>query len=340
MYISRLPDSNVPLSKNIHGNWIYSEFARSLLVEGVKSVLSATGQILIPDYICNVVTDEFRLHNIQFDFYQISSQLSYSLEEIEKHFQRGNVKAFLHVCYFGVPGNIDAIAELSKKYGIALVIDNAHGFGSTYKGSSIMEKGDLVVASIRKLLPLDIAVGRGLSLTASTKQDFAFIETGRLKSQIIHNSLFRKIYSSKRLSRLCTSQKEPPVKNLFFTSDKMIDEEFIQLMKKKRREIYEVYLHYFKQFKNLELIELNDENFSSSCFQCFPLLADSLKSRNKILKLSFECGFDSYTWPSLPDEIPSHSVFDRLICFPINPDLAPEVYVELLQSLKKMMEPA
>lgn len=55
--------------------------------------------------------------------------------------------AILATHVFGNPCDIDAIGKIAKKYGLKVIYDAAHCFGTTYKGKSVFEYGDISTTS-------------------------------------------------------------------------------------------------------------------------------------------------------------------------------------------------
>lgn len=56
-------------------------------------------------------------------------------------------KAVIVVHLYGIPAKIDEIAEICKKYGVALIEDAAEGLGTTYKGRYLGTLGDYGIIS-------------------------------------------------------------------------------------------------------------------------------------------------------------------------------------------------
>lgn len=56
-------------------------------------------------------------------------------------------KAIMPVHVFSNPANIDSICEIASKYGLKVIYDAAHAFGVNYKGSSVMDFGDISCTS-------------------------------------------------------------------------------------------------------------------------------------------------------------------------------------------------
>jgi dTDP-4-amino-4,6-dideoxygalactose transaminase len=68
--------------------------------------------------------------------------------------------AILSVHTFGVPSDVDSLAELGRGYGIPVVVDAAHAFGSRYPdGSAVGSKGLAEVFSLSPTKPLSAGEG-------------------------------------------------------------------------------------------------------------------------------------------------------------------------------------
>lgn len=57
-------------------------------------------------------------------------------------------EAILATHVFGNPCDVEALEDIARKHGIALIFDAAHAFGVTYKGKSILEYGDASMVSL------------------------------------------------------------------------------------------------------------------------------------------------------------------------------------------------
>jgi len=68
-------------------------------------------------------------------------------------------KAILAIHWGGYPCEIDELKAIAKKYGLPLVEDAAHAFGSTYKGKPIGSHSDLVAFSFQAIKTLTTVDG-------------------------------------------------------------------------------------------------------------------------------------------------------------------------------------
>ncbi len=58
-----------------------------------------------------------------------------------------NTEAILATHVFGIACNVDAIEAIAKKYGLKVIYDAAHAFGSMYNGKSLLSYGDISTCS-------------------------------------------------------------------------------------------------------------------------------------------------------------------------------------------------
>lgn len=69
--------------------------------------------------------------------------------------------AIMPVHVFGNPCDVDAIDAIAKKYNLKVIYDGAHAIGSTYKGKSLLEYGDITATSLHATKLLNTAEGGG-----------------------------------------------------------------------------------------------------------------------------------------------------------------------------------
>jgi perosamine synthetase len=98
------------------------------------------------------------------------------VEDIEKRITK-NTKAIIVVHQMGVPCDMDAINQLSEKYGIPIVEDSACAFGSEYKGVKIGNTRNASVYSFqaRKCL----TTGEGGMISVRTEDDSEWLKSMR-----------------------------------------------------------------------------------------------------------------------------------------------------------------
>lgn len=80
--------------------------------------------------------------------------------KIEAHITDKTV-AIMPVHVFGNPCDVDAIESIAKKHNLKVIYDGAHAIGSTYKGKSLLEYGDITATSLHATKLLNTAEGGG-----------------------------------------------------------------------------------------------------------------------------------------------------------------------------------
>lgn len=73
--------------------------------------------------------------------------------------------AIMPVHVFGNPCDVEAIDAIAKKYNLKVIYDGAHAIGSTYKGKSLLEYGDITATSLHATKLLNTAEGGGCITT-------------------------------------------------------------------------------------------------------------------------------------------------------------------------------
>ena len=69
--------------------------------------------------------------------------------------------AIMPVHVFGNPCDVEVIEAVAKKHGLKVIYDAAHAIGSTYKGKSLLQYGDISATSLHATKLLNTAEGGG-----------------------------------------------------------------------------------------------------------------------------------------------------------------------------------
>ena len=73
--------------------------------------------------------------------------------------------AIMPVHVFGNPCDVEAIDAIAKKHNLKVIYDGAHAIGSTYKGESVLQYGDVTATSLHATKLLNTAEGGGCITT-------------------------------------------------------------------------------------------------------------------------------------------------------------------------------
>jgi perosamine synthetase len=109
--------------------------------------------VLVPSFICSVVSFPFNALGIKMRFYEVDKSLEPKFETASVSVN-SRTKAFLGVHYFGFPQEIEAVRSFCESHKIYYIEDNAHGFLSTDKRGPLGAFGDIAIFSQRKTLAL------------------------------------------------------------------------------------------------------------------------------------------------------------------------------------------
>lgn len=88
--------------------------------------------------------------------------LNIDVKDVEKKITK-KTKAVIPVHYSGQSVDMDALLSLGKKYGIKIIEDAAHAFGSIYKGRKIGSFGDITCFSFDPIKNITCGEGGGIA---------------------------------------------------------------------------------------------------------------------------------------------------------------------------------
>ncbi|MGB4773123.1 MAG: DegT/DnrJ/EryC1/StrS family aminotransferase [Chitinophagaceae bacterium] len=113
---------------------------------GIKA-LGLKGKIITTPFSYIATTSSILWENCVPVFADIDSEtLNINPSEIEKLIDN-EVTGILATHVFGNACDIDAIDQIAKKYNLKVIYDGAHAFGSTFRGNSLLNFGDVTTAS-------------------------------------------------------------------------------------------------------------------------------------------------------------------------------------------------
>lgn len=89
-----------------------------------------------------------------FGFYNLNSDLTVELQDLERKLASGGFRVLVLIHYFGrTEPALSAISELAERYGVVLVEDLAHGFFSAAGGNEAGAFGHVRLFSLHKMFP-------------------------------------------------------------------------------------------------------------------------------------------------------------------------------------------
>ncbi len=305
----------------------YFSHARTALKYGIK-LFNKKEHILIPEFICDVVSDTIKETNV-FLFYKTLSNFKPDWNYLNKLVNENICSSIIMVNYFGIPQDVEKFINFCEKNQLCLIEDNAHGFGGKYDDKLLGDIGDISISSPRKLM--DIYSG-GILKINNQKYKLKKIDIEnypinnlnfyRKKNKIKLNFLkkFAKnyIYSRPNYEKLNLKENKIRDYNIDIYSKKIIVE--TQIDNKKRVDQFNKWQNFFIKnglipiFKNLEDYKLNP--------WCCPAYVENFKDASYWFDWGWRNNIFVFSWPNLPDEhLNNIEIIDRrrkLICFSTN----------------------
>tara|TARA_B100001094_G_C18042537_1_gene725732 strand:+ start:16 stop:1032 length:1017 start_codon:yes stop_codon:yes gene_type:complete len=314
----------------INDEAIFFRHGRSALKFGLISLaLKKNDEILIPNYICDIIPKT--LHNMQLKpiYYEIKKNFTPDLESIKALLSR-NTKALILVHYFGLPVKNNIYRNLCIDNNLFFIEDNAHGFGSTIEKKPIGDKSHFTFVSPWKSLNQKygaiLLMKNNKSIKkikfSKTKVDYKLIIQSFLKSYLREFIYFRKYL-----------RKQPQYGVMQSTSDFKVTDELldnwsknriinceINKSKKNRQKIFSFWYQFLKKNKNLKFIFKKAPEGSSPLY--FPVYTKTKNDSIKCFNWGWNNGLNVISWPSLPEDVIKNRKdlvlrWEKLVFFPI-----------------------
>ena len=237
-----------------------------------------------------------------------------------------NTSAIVPVHVFGNCCDVEKIDYIAKKYNLKVIYDAAHAFNITYKGSSILNYGDISTLSFHATKIFHTIEGGALVINNDDLvQKARYLINFGIKDaeHIPHLGINAKMNEFEAAMGLC-----------------MLDE--IQEIIDKRKMIYEIYERYLDGLVKFQ----KRNNFSSKNYSYFPVI---FKSNNELLKVQKSLNNNNifprrYFYPSLdtlnyiePKQKCSISrdISERILCLPIYPELCETEQMKIIKILQE-----
>tara|TARA_B100000674_G_C37966844_1_gene975022 strand:- start:481 stop:1572 length:1092 start_codon:yes stop_codon:yes gene_type:complete len=251
---------------------------------------------------------------------------SISPDSVEKLVTKNTTGILATHCY-GIPGDLDGLALLSKKYSLPLIYDCAHGIGVKSQGRSLCSYGDISCLSFHATKLFNTFEGGAVITSNPDLQD-------RLKRisnfGILDEFDCDEVGTNVKMNELAAA--------IGYTALSHLDS-WIQ----RRKYIYSLYENRLSVLSNFELPYISPEDHN---YSYMPILCKTNDLRERALKVLRDKGIVArrYFYPIIPlmsaykqyqsqaSSLPiALDVSMRVLCLPIYPDLFPE-HVELICS--------
>jgi perosamine synthetase len=312
--------------------------ARTALKYGLHCLqISEGSEVLLPEFICDVVLQPFSELHIMPKYYRVTESLEPEWNDVTNQLS-SNTSAIIMIHYFGFPQNIETFQEFATKNNIILIEDNAHGFGGQYKGQLLGTFGDIGIVSPRKSFPT--LNGAYLYLRQGSidlsEQHFP-LEPKNIIFHQIRESVKTVVKSPNFMRKKIL--KAPPYAELNgFHETTILDwgmdlSTYLYLTKQDvtkavelRQEIFVIW-QIWAEKQGLQPVfkTILDQQWAPLVFPAYTRTKDESR---KWFEWGFKNGIDIHSWPSLPKEVQEQSQiaierWEKLLCFPINTGMNP-----------------
>lgn len=309
-------------------NEFYFSHGRTAFKYILKKIIKLNQEVLIPDYICESITQPLNQLRIKYKFYKINNDLKIDWKYLNNIIDK-NTKAILFVNYFGIPNEIFRLKDFSKKNKIILIEDNSHGFYGFFEDQLMGTFGDFGFASPRK--QLDINSGGILYANEFFKIDLPKFEIDlKIKNQNKIKNYIKKYPFIKNTIKKYFLKRPEYEKQISFREKEIKDYLIDDISKRKLKDIKNNIIIKKNNFENFKLIEkfayknkLNPifKNYPSKINPwCYPVLLKNQKEQIKWLNWGWKNNIDIFTWPTLPKNLVyntsnSYNLWKKIICF-------------------------
>ena len=290
----------------------YFAHARTALKFGILSLgLKENDEILIPNYICDVLLEPLIELKIKFQFYEIDRNFNPLWKNINSYLNI-KTKAIIMVNYFGNLIDFDNFIKFSRKNNIFLIEDNAHGYSGKYNGKLLGKLSDIGISSPRKLIGLNSGAILHLNKSDLNLDNLNInLSEYNTKSKSRINFFLKSQFPTKLKKYIKRTYKRRPLyedQNSFRESkikSYLIDPKDYEIIKKTnwfelRKKRYEKYI-FWKKFCQKNDLEAAFNNFNESLIPwCFPAYTSSHAESIKWFDWGWKNNEIIFSWPTLP----------------------------------------
>lgn len=250
-------------------------------------------------------------------------------------------KAIIPVHYAGNVCDMDSLLELKQKYGIRIVEDAAHAFGSIYKGKKVGSFGDITCFSFDSIKVMTCGEG-GAVITG----DESVTELAKQKRLL---GIDRKTMHVKDWKQRSWMYDVKTIGYRYHMSNINAAIGLAQIKKvdsfiEKRRRICELYL---EQLKNTKHLAFESADWSNAAPFMFPILVDDNKRdslRDFLRDNDIETGISYipiYRFNLFEKEASAfpktEEVFKKIVCLPIHPNLSDDDILFVCAKIKEYL---
>lgn len=302
----------------------------TIALQMAYKALNLKGSVITTPFSFAATTSSLLWEGLRPIFVDIDEEsLNIDPEKIERLVEE-DTTAIVATHVFGNPCDIEDIQRIADKYGLKVIYDGAHVFGSYYKENSLLSYGDLSIISFHATKLFNCIEAGGIY----TKDSELFSICKSLRSFGVEDGVIKRVGTNSKLSEIHAAfglASIPKVKALL----------------SKRKSQFETYekmlLAVGRPWRSQKIVEREGYNFSY-----FPLIFDSAELADKLINVGKEKDivFRRYFEPSLNtldilDGVKqrcaiSESISKRIVCLPMYDGLDDEEISLVIDTVLKL----
>ncbi len=308
-------------------------FKYGLINLGIKK----NDQILMPEYLCDVLIDPLEDLGIKPNFYKINKDFTTDWKNLNKK-AKGKIKALLFINYFGYEENKKKFKDFCKKRKIFLIEDNCHSL--KFNDDKKNEFSDFTFYSTKKIIKNSFTGGI-LKIKKKSIKKPNVIKLNKYKINVyeaINHFLENNFFIIKQFLKYFflkrpNYEKIDDIKNKKLTNDFLMDDYSKKiLLKRSFQNIKTIRLKNLNVWKkiclrNKSIVQIKRQLNKNTIPWLYPVYVDDNKLRKKIFLFGWKNGYSIISWPSLPKELinsRNKRLWSKLVCF--DTDKAPQDY--------------
>ena len=270
-------------------------------------------RVLLPELICDDVTDIITRLNIPIVYYPIDDRLDPNIDFISDNIINDH-SILIVPNYFGSASNWDDILKLKNHYSITIVEDNAHSLFGRYNNQEFGTIGDISFNSLRKILP---TLG-GSVLKFNNEQPQNIKISKRLPNideiKISLSSLKPRYFRNYNPIVNTIGNSLSSIDFIDIFSNYIYNKTCKEMISNIRRENYKFWHNYLKNI-DIEPIKLRDP----TCPYVYPCYVKNSIEIDRFVQWGKMNNISIINWPKLPNDVNLHqSKLSKIICFPVN----------------------
>lgn len=294
-------------------------------------------EILLPSYICSVVTDAVHSAGFVPVFYDVDDALQPSWDSVQS--QLGpRCCAFLLVHYFGIAQDCDHALAFCRAYDLVLIEDNAHGFGAEFAGRPLGTLGHFGITSPRKVL--DIRNG-GILYCSLDAPSYTALPPAPGESRWHLKRAIKQLLApypelGQRLRRKPNylseyEGREPAETVQLYAPDAAAHSKIKTWDSAHERARRQACWHIWQRWATINHLEPVTTHLAvGDSPLCFSVRERDQRQRAHWFEWGWQHALDVHAWPALPDlvieqQFSGYRHWQTLLCFPIPMNIDPDI---------------